>query len=96
MGFGYNGRRTDANHATMVEALRVHGWTVWDLSSAGRGVPDLLAARRGVLKLIEVKDGSKPPSQQKLKPAQVKLHAAFAAAGCPVVVLTSIDQIGGL
>ena len=85
--------RTDANHASIRDTLRAHGWTVWDLSSAGNGCPDLLAAKHGVLKLIEVKDGSKKPSARKLQPAQVKLHEAFAAAGCPIVVIERVDQI---
>lgn len=45
------------------------------LSRMGRGVPDLLVGTpRGRLVLLEVKDGSKPPSVRKLTPDQREWH----------------------
>lgn len=85
-------RKVDANHQRIREALRKAGWTVHDLSAAGRGLPDLLALKAGRCVFVEVKDGSKVPSARKLTGAQVDLHAAFAAAGTPVQVITSIED----
>jgi len=50
------GRRTDANQASIMAALRQVGATVVDLSAVGRGVPDLLVGFRGQTYLLEVKN----------------------------------------
>ncbi len=74
--------RTDANHAEIVRALREAGCGVVDLSAVGDGVPDLLvhpptypACLHAVL--LEIKDGSKPPSARKLTPDQIRFHARW-------------------
>jgi Holliday junction resolvase len=89
-------KRTDANHAAIRDVLRQLQWLVFDTSAIGRGWPDLVALRGGQVRFVEVKDGAKVKSQQKLKPAQVALHAAFKAAGCPVVVVTSVEEAEAL
>ena len=49
-------RRTDANQAEIVEALRMAGRKVQDLHGVGRGCPDLLVlCPSGALVLLEVK-----------------------------------------
>lgn len=60
-------RKTDANHAQIRNLLRALCCVVEDLSDVGRGVPDLLVRtpRRSIF-VVEVKDGAKPPSQQRL------------------------------
>jgi len=69
-------KRTDANHAAMRDALRSLGWDVMDLSGAGDGIPDLCVyVAPGVPHFIEIKDGDKPLSAQKLTKAQEKWHA---------------------
>ena len=50
------GRKTDANQASIMAALRQVGATVVDLSAVGRGVPDLLVGFRGNTYLLEVKN----------------------------------------
>lgn len=50
------GRRTDANQASIMAALRQVGATVVDLSAVGKGVPDLLVGFRGRTYLLEVKN----------------------------------------
>ena len=82
--------RTDSNHADVVEALRSAGVLVESLAGVGKGVPDLLCGVGGRLLLIEVKDGSKSPSQRTLTPDQVKWHEAWS--GFPVYVITSVSQ----
>lgn len=70
--------RTDANQTAIVKALRSVGASVQVLSAVGEGVPDLLAGRRGVNYLLEVKDGAKPLSAQKLTEAQEAWHQGWA------------------
>lgn len=69
--------KVDANQVEIVRALRRIGCTVQSLASVGKGVPDLLVGFRGVNYLIEVKDGSKPKSAQKLTTDQVEWHSKW-------------------
>ena len=68
-------RRVDANHARIVKAFRQMGCNVLDLSRVGQGCPDLLIAKHGINVLVEIKDGSKPPSARKLTPDEQQFHA---------------------
>lgn len=80
--------RIDANHVAVVEALQAVGCRVVSLAAMGKGLADLLVLNpRKRLILLEVKDGSKPPSKRKLTPDQVKFHGAW-----PVVVVTSAAE----
>ena len=47
--------RRDANHGRIVRALQRVGTEVVDLGGVGRGVPDLLTCRQGVIRLLEIK-----------------------------------------
>ena len=58
--------KVDANQAEIVEALRKIGATVHSTAAIGKGFPDIAAGWRGMTFLLEVKDGSKPPSARKL------------------------------
>lgn len=80
-------RKVDANHAQVVSTLMSVGAVVEDLSAAGQGVPDLLVGskRSGRFMLMEIKDGQKVKSAQKLTPAQVKFHEKWA--GFPVATV---------
>jgi hypothetical protein len=66
--------KIDANHHVVVDALRKVGATVQSLAPVGKGVPDLLVGWRGQNFLMEIKDGSKAPSERKLTPDQIKWH----------------------
>ena len=83
--------KVDRNQSEIVEALRKFGASVQSLAAVGDGVPDLLVGWRGMNLLIEVKDGSKPPSVRKLTPDQEAWHDAWA--GRPVFVVTCVDQV---
>lgn len=84
--------RVDANHASIVQALRSTGWVVVDTSRLGNGFPDVLAARRGVVRLVEIKDGEKPPSARALTAAERQLHDALELADVRVQVVSSIEE----
>jgi hypothetical protein len=68
-------KRVDANQAEIVAALRRCGCSVQVLSMVGKGCPDLLVGRDYRNYLLEVKDGSKPPSKRQLTPDEVEWHA---------------------
>lgn len=84
--------KVDANHAEIVQALRSVGWCVWGTFRMGEGFPDVLMARAGVLRLVEIKDGTKIPSKRKLTPPQVIFRDQLQAAGVPVIILSSVDE----
>lgn len=76
---GYRIRRVDSNQNRIVSVLRGLGAKVLILSEMGRGVPDILIAirrpgRGRFMQLIEIKDGSKPKSAQKLTSDEHKFH----------------------
>lgn len=67
-------KKVDRNQSEMVSALRKIGCKVQHLSDIGKGCPDILVGFMGKNWLIEIKDGTKPPSQQKLTDDQVIWH----------------------
>ena len=92
--------KIDSNHIQVVSALRAAGASVQSLASVGKGVPDLLVAIRGVNLLMEVKDGNKPKSAQKLTDDQLKWHGAWQGPVCvvdgPEAALRMIGVINGV
>ena len=80
--------KVDANQKDIVAALRKCGAKVYVSSSFGQGFPDLVCGYQGRFVLLEVKDGSKPPSARKLTKDQEKFHAEWT--GLPLYVVESI------
>ena len=70
-------RRIDANQNQIVTALRGVGATVQSLASLGFGCPDLLVGRQGRNFLLEIKDGKKKPSDQKLTEHEAEWHKSW-------------------
>jgi hypothetical protein len=70
--------RIDANQNAVVSYLRSLGMSVCILSPMGKGIPDLLVGWRGLNVLLELKDGSKPPSAQELTGDERDWHAKWA------------------
>jgi hypothetical protein len=91
------GRRDD-NHREIVLALRdIPGLSVADTANLGDGFPDLVIGYRGVNLLVEIKDGSKVPSKQKLTESEQKFHNGWNGQVCVALtvddVLNAIQQI---
>ena len=63
--------RIDSNQVEIVAALRALGCTVQSLAGVGQGCPDLLVGRNGRNYLLEIKDGSKPPSARALTTQEI-------------------------
>lgn len=89
--------RVDRNQKEIVEALRKAGACVLHLHQLGKGVPDLLVYRGGYF-LLEIKDGSKPSSSQKLTPAEKKWirgwHGPIQVVRSPEEALKAVRAIG--
>ena len=86
--------RTDRNHASIRDGLRrIPGVTVADTSGAGDGFPDIVAGYAGINTLLEIKDGSKPPSHRRLKPAQVAFRDSWRGQYAVVTTLDEAIQI---
>lgn len=79
----------DANQGEIVEALRRIGASVKPIHRVGEGVPDLLVGDRGRNYLVEVKDGDKIPSQQKLTPDEQEFHDTWRGQ---VHIIRSVDE----
>jgi Holliday junction resolvase len=77
--------KIDANQDAVVSALRAAGATVQSLAAVGKGVPDLLVGYKGKTLLMEVKDGRKPPSAQRLTEDQLTWHGAWKGGSLAVV-----------
>lgn len=72
--------KVDDNQNEIVDALRKAGCAVLSLAAVGKGCPDLLVQRAGIyLYLLEVKDGSKPPSARRLTPDQKEFFLSWNA-----------------
>ena len=77
--------KIDANQPAIVGALRNAGATVYSLAAVGQGIPDLLVGYAGKTALLEVKDGSKPPSARQLTPDQQTWHQTWTGGTLAVV-----------
>lgn len=75
--------KADDNQPAIVAALRSAGASVQHLHAVGQGCPDLVVGYRckstGEPRnaLIEIKDGSKPPSARALTDAQLRWHSVW-------------------
>lgn len=79
----------DKNEPEIIKALRKVGAKVRQIKEGG-GIPDLLVGHLGALYLLEVKDGNKVPSAQKLTKDQVKFFEEWA--GYPVRKVNSVES----
>jgi Holliday junction resolvase len=82
--------KVDRNQAEVVKALRQVGATVQSLAAIGDGCPDLLVGFKRETVLMEIKDGSKPPSERKLNKEQIEWHIEWRGGAC--VVVTSVGE----
>ncbi len=91
-------RRVDANQVEIVAEFRRQGCSVLHLHTIGKGCPDILVGMKTskygkVNILVEIKDGSKPPSQRKLTPDEAQFHQDWLGI---VATVTSLDDVRSL
>lgn len=82
--------KVDANQAELVEVIRAMGGTVQTLAQVGKGCPDLLIGWRGKNLLVEVKDGSRPPSERVLTSDQKRWHSDWRGR---VYIVATLDDL---
>ena len=81
--------RKDNNHRAIVEALTNAGSFVLDLSSVGRGVPDIVLWTAKGWQVAEIKNPAYSYGKKGATPMQKKWAAAAQA---PVYLLRSVDE----
>lgn len=85
--------RVDENQPQITKAFRLLGCQVFPTHQLGKGFPDAAIRCGKVLCLVEIKDGSKPPSAQKLTEAEQKFHDEFAHYGLVEIVRDTNDVL---
>lgn len=83
-------KKVDANQNDIVRQLRQIGASVAVTSMLGHGFPDIVVGYRGLNFLIELKDGNKVPSAQKLTPDENTFHYGWRGQ---IAVCNSFDQV---
>ena len=66
--------RVDANQKEIVAKLRKFGCSILHTHQLGKGAPDIIIGYNNLNYLIEIKDGSKTKSQQKLTPDELNFN----------------------
>lgn len=84
--------RTDDNQSDIVKHFRKLGWSVLIISQL-KNCCDLIVAKNGKTFAIEVKDGTKPPSQRKLTEGEQKFFDSWNGEWC---IIESIEQVNKL
>jgi len=83
--------RKDANHTDIVGTFRACHCSVLDTAALGNGAPDLVVSLNiNKTLLIEIKDGTKPPSQRKLTPDEQKFRDNWKG---DYRIVTSVDDV---
>jgi hypothetical protein len=83
------GARKDANHNEIQRCFEKMGYSVKDVSQLP-GFCDLVIGKPNFTKLIEIKDGSKPPSKRVLTPAEQDFHNYW---NDEVAIIESIEDV---
>ena len=83
--------KVDDNQSEIVRVLRSAGCSVQILSAVGKGCPDIAVGRAGHNYLLEIKDGNKVPSAQKLTEHEQQWHDKWR--GSVAVVKTAQEAL---
>jgi len=81
--------RKDANQDEIVEVLRDIGASVAITHQLGNGFPDLVVGFRGENFMLEIKDGRKAPSAQRLTKDEEIFHRTWNGK---VDIVKSVDE----
>lgn len=89
----YKVRRVDKNQPQIVERFRFHGFSVGITSSLGNGFPDLVVAKQMRTFVVEIKDGSQPPSKQKLTIMEEEFFNTWQGEAVIVKDIADVDEL---
>jgi len=81
--------KVDANQPDIVKAFRDLGWYVLIISQL-KNCCDIMVSKKGRTIAIEIKDGRKPPSQQKLTEGELKFKDEWQGE---YALITSVDDV---
>lgn len=79
--------KIDANQPAIVAAFRAAGLRVVHTHMVGGGFPDVIVGYGTHVAMVEIKDGSLPPSRRALTPAEAAFHAEWR-----VYVIETVEQ----
>ena len=82
--------RIDANQPEIVKAFRSLGWEVAHTHTVGDGFPDIVCSKSGITLLVEIKDGSKPPSARKLTVKEQLFQSRWQGH---LAIIESVDDV---
>lgn len=81
--------KVDANQPEVVATFRRLGWYVLIISQL-KNCCDIIVSKNGRTIAVEIKDGSKPPSQQKLSAGEEKFRSEWQGE---YMLITCVDDI---
>lgn len=82
--------RVDANQKEIIGAFRVLGCSVVPLHTVGHGCPDIAVGKNKKTILVEIKDGSKPPSARKLTSDEQQFHEQWKGS---IAIVESLADV---
>ena len=83
--------RTDSNQQEIVTALRKRGAVVL-ITSQLKNCFDILVCHNSNVYLVEIKDGSLPPSARKLTKGEQEFKEKVESVGVKYHVITSVSE----
>jgi hypothetical protein len=84
-------KRTDRNHREISTACKqIPGVSYFNTHEIGKGFPDIVIGYKGKNYLVEIKDGTKAPSQRKLTKAEAVFHESWTGQ---IATITSVDDL---
>ncbi len=85
-------KRVDNNQKVVVQAIKRIGADWLETSADPRCGCDGIVLYKGSAYVAEIKNGSLPPSRQKLTPNELKTQTRCSWRGVPYLILTSPEQ----
>lgn len=82
--------RIDSNQKEIIGAFRVLGCSVVPLHTVGNGCPDIAVGYCKKTILVEIKDGTKPPSARKLTDDEQKFHDQWKGS---IAIVESLEDV---
>lgn len=82
--------RVDSNQKDIVSQLRKIGCSVLHTHQLGKGAPDIIVGYNSRNYLVEIKDGNRPLSQQKLTKDEIKFQSEWNGT---YLVINNFDNL---